>query len=53
MFKPKEELKRSEEAQVTPDKERAKKIPVVVPYIKGFSEQIRRVCLRYGTPTKI
>ena len=47
----KEEGKRSEEAQVTPNKERAKKIPVVIPYIKGFSEQIRRVFRRYGTPT--
>ena len=48
--KRKEEEKRSEEAQVTPDKEKAKKIPVI-PYIKGFSEQIRRVFGRYGTPT--
>ena len=47
----KEEGKRSEEAQVTPDKERAKKIPVVIPYIKGFLEQIRRGFGRYGTPT--
>ena len=30
----KEKGKRSE-VQVTPDKERAKKIPVVIPYIKG------------------
>ena len=43
--------RRSEEAQVTLDKEKAKKIPVVIPYIKGFSEQIRRVFGRYGTPT--
>ena len=47
----KEEGKRSKEAQVTPDKERAKKIPVVIPYIKGFLEQIRRGFGRYGTPT--
>ena len=46
-----EEGKRSEEAQVTPDKERAKKIPVVIPYTKGFLEQIRRGFGRYGTPT--
>ena len=30
-----EEGVRSEEAKVTPDKERTKKIPVVIPYIKG------------------
>ena len=47
----KEEGKRSEEAQVTPDKERAKKIPVVIQYIKGLSEQIKRGFERYGTPT--
>ena len=46
-----EEGKRSEETQVTPDKEKAKKIPIVIPYIKGFSEQIRRVLGQYGTPT--
>ena len=45
----KEEGKRSQQAQVTPDKERAKKIPVVIPYIKGFSEQIGRGFGRYGT----
>ena len=39
----KEEGKRSEEAQATPDKERAKKIPVVIPYIEGFSQQIRQI----------
>ena len=47
----KEEGKRSEEAQVTPDKERAKKIPVVIQDIKGFSEQIKRGFERCGTPT--
>ena len=45
----KEEGKRSQQAQVTPDKERAKKIPVVIPYIKGFSEQIGLGFGRYGT----
>ena len=33
------------------DPEKAKKIPVVIPYIKGFAEQIRRFFGRYGTPT--
>ena len=47
----KEEGKRSEEAQVTPDKERAKKTPIVILYIKGFSGQIRRVFGWYSTPT--
>ena len=47
----KEEGKRSKEAQVTTDEERAKKIHVVIPYIKGFLEQIRRGFGRYGTPT--
>ena len=44
-------VNRSEEVQVTPDKGRAKKIPVVIPNIKGFSEQLRWVLGRYGTPT--
>ena len=35
----------------TSDKERNKKIPVVIPYIKGFSEQIRQVLGKYGIPT--
>ena len=32
-----EKEKRSEEVRVAPEKERAKKIPIVIPYIKGFS----------------
>ena len=35
------EVKRPEPVKETSDKERNKKIPVVIPYIKGFSEQIR------------
>ena len=32
-------------------KEKSKKIPVVIPYVKGFSEQMRRVYGKYGIPT--
>ena len=45
------EVKRPEPVTETSDKERNKKIPVVIPYIKGFSEQIRRVLGKYGIPT--
>ena len=45
------EVKRPEPVKETSDKERNKKIPVVIPYIKGFSEQIRRVLGKYGIPT--
>ena len=45
------EVKRPEPVKEISDKERNKKIPVVIPYIKGFSEQIRQVLGRYGIPT--
>ena len=45
------EVKRPEPVKETSDKERNKKIPVVIPYIKGFSEQIRRVLGKYGIST--
>ena len=45
------EVKRLEPVKETPDKERNKNIPVVIPYIKGFSEQIRWVLGKYGIPT--
>ena len=45
------EVKRPEPVKETSDKERNKKIPVVIPYIKGFSEQIRRVLGKYSIPT--
>ena len=45
------EMKRSESVKETLDKERNKKIPVVIPYIKGFSEQIRRVLGKDVIPT--
>ena len=45
-----EEKEATSEVMVTSDKERKKKIPVVIPYIKGFSEQIRRVFGKYGFP---
>ena len=45
------EVKRSQELKETSYKERNKKIPVVIPYIKGFSEQIRRVLGIYAIPT--
>ena len=32
-------------------KEKSKKIPVVIPYVKGFSEQMRQVYGKYGIPT--
>ena len=32
-------------------KERSKKIPVVIPHVKGFSEQMRLVFGKYGIPT--
>ena len=44
-------MKRPEPVKETSDKERNKKIPVVIPYIKGFSEQIRRVLGNNGIPT--
>ena len=37
------EVKRSEPVKESSDKERNRKILVVIPYIKGFSEHIRRV----------
>ena len=37
------EVKRPEIVKETLDKEKHKKIPVVTPYIKRFSEHIRRV----------
>ena len=45
------EVKRPEPVKETSDKERNKKIPVVIPYIKGFSEQIRWVLGKYSIPT--
>ena len=42
------EVKRPEPVKETSDKERNKKIPVVIPFIKGFSEQIRWVLGKYG-----
>ena len=45
------EVKRPDPVKETSDKERSKKIPVVIPYIKGFSEQIRWVLGKYGIPT--
>ena len=44
-------VKRPEPVKETSDMERNKKIPVVIPYIKGFSEQIRRVLGKYGIPS--
>ena len=47
----------SEKERKTPGKkdevhgEKAKKFPVVIPYIKGFSEEIRRVFGKYDIPT--
>ena len=45
------EVKTPEPVKETSDKERNKKTPVVIPYIKGFSEQIRLVLGKYGIPT--
>ena len=45
------EVERPEPVIETADKARNKKIPVVIPYIKGFSEQIRQVFGKYGIPT--
>ena len=44
-------VKRLELVKETSDKERNKKISVVIPYIKGFSEQIRLVLGKYSIPT--
>ena len=32
-------------------KEKSKKISVVIPYVRGFSEQMRRIFRKYGIPT--
>ena len=47
-----EEVETSEETMETTEKERSKKIPVAIPYIKGFSEwrHVFRI-RRYGVPT--
>ena len=45
------EVKRLELVKETSDKERNKKLSVVIPYIKGFSEQIRPVLGKYSIPT--
>ena len=45
------EVETSGETVKTSMKEKSKKIPVVIPYVKGFSEQIRRVYGKYGIPT--
>ena len=45
------EVKRPEPVKETSDKERNKKIPLVILYIKGFSEQIRWVLGNYSIPT--
>ena len=41
----------SDEGEVKRPEPVNKKIPVVIPYIKGFSEQIRRVLRKYGIST--
>ena len=46
-FEMEEEGERFEEVTEPPDKERTEKIPVVIPYIKGFSQQLRLVFGRY------
>ena len=45
------ELETSGETVETSTKEKSKNIPVVIPYVKGFSEQMRRVFGKYGIPT--
>ena len=35
----------------TKDREKTKQFPVVIPYIKGFSEEVRRVFGNYNIPT--
>ena len=47
----KEEEATSGETVVTSEKEKKQKIPVVIPYIKNFSEQLRRIFGKYGIPT--
>ena len=47
----KEEEATSGEIVVTSEKEKKQKIPVVIPYIKNFSEQLRRIFGKYGIPT--
>ena len=41
----------SEETMETSVKDRSKKIPLVIPYVKGFSEQTRQALEKYGIPT--
>ena len=41
----------SEETMETWVKDRSKKIPVMIPYLKGFLEQMGRVLGKYGIPT--
>ena len=45
------EVETSGETVETSMKEKSKKIPVVIPYVKGFSEQMRRAFGKYGIPT--
>ena len=45
------EVETSGETMETSVNERSKKILVVIPYVKGFSEQMRRVFGKYGSPT--
>ena len=44
------EVETSRETAETSTKEKSKKIPVVIPYVKGFSEHMRRVFGKYGIP---
>ena len=44
-------METSGETVETSVKEKSKKIPVVIPYVKGFSKQMRRVYRKYGIPT--
>ena len=44
------EVETSGETVETSRKEKSKKIPVVIPYVKGFSEQMRRAFGKYGIP---
>ena len=45
------EMETSGETVETSVKETSKKVSVVIPYVKGFSEQMRRVYGKYGIPT--